>query len=108
MKTTTKPNRPKRRVCHICSKFSEEAMYLLHGKNICQKCGVKAVEAYSSLANEPVGDPSVKVFMPTFFALALCLLVGLAACDGGSDNLTMTGTQKCTVIVNGEEHPCQK
>lgn len=107
MNTTTKPNRPKRRVCQICSEFSEEAMYLLHGKNICPKCGVKAVEAYSRLASEPLGDPSAKVRL-TFasIALALCLLVGLAACDGGSDNLTMTGTQKCTVTVNGEEKPC--
>ena len=34
----------------------------------------------------------------------------LAACDGGSDSVTMTGTQKCTVTVctNGvcQEKPC--
>ncbi len=107
MKTTTTPNRPQRRVCHICSEFSEEAMYLLHGKNICPKCGLKAIEEFSRMAVEPLGDPSsVKVRFRNFFSLALCVLLGLAACDGGSDSVDMTGTQKCTVTVNGEEKPC--
>lgn len=39
-------------------------------------------------------------------SLALCLLVGLVACDGGSDSVDMTGTQKCTVTVNEKEKPC--
>ncbi|MDO8356954.1 MAG: hypothetical protein Q7U76_11245 [Nitrospirota bacterium] len=107
MKTTTKPNRPRRRACHICSEFSEEAMYLLHGKNICEKCGVLAVQRYSELANEPLGDPSSKVHLKFAGFLALCLLMmGLAACDGGSDSVDMTGTQKCTVTVNEKEKPC--
>lgn len=40
----------------------------------------------------------------------LVLAFALSACDGGSDSVTMTGTQKCTVTVctNGvcEEKPC--
>jgi|CXWL01.1.fsa_nt_gi hypothetical protein len=106
MKTTTTPNRPRRRVCHICSEFSEEAMYLLRGKNICQKCGVLAVQQFSELSNEPLGDPAAKVRLTIFVSLALCVLLGLAACDGGSDSVDMTGAQKCTVTVNEKEKPC--
>ena len=43
--------------------------------------------------------------------VALMFLLLLSACEGGSDRLTMTGTQKCTVTVctNGDckEVPCQ-
>ena len=43
--------------------------------------------------------------------VAFLLLLTLSACDVGSDTLTMTGTQKCTVTVctNGDckEVPCQ-
>jgi len=103
---TVKPNRPRRRVCAICSEFSEEAMYLLHGKNICPKCGLRAVEEFSRLTDEPLGDPSEKVRLTIVVSLALCVLLGLAACDGGSDSVDMTGTQKCTVTVNEKEKPC--
>jgi len=103
---TAKPNRPRRRVCALCSEFSEEAMYLLHGKNICPTCGLRAAEEFSRLADEPLGDPSGKVRLTTFVSLALCVLLGLAACDGGSDSVDMTGTQKCTVTVNEKEKPC--
>ena len=106
MKYHTKPNRPRRRSCHICSEFSDEAMYLLHGKNICEKCGVLAVQRFSELSAEPLGDPSGKVRLTIFISLALCLLLGLAACDGGSDSVNSQGVQKCTVTVNGEEKPC--
>lgn len=44
--------------------------------------------------------------MKTVVALSLCLLLGLAACDGGSDSVDSQGVQKCTVTVNGEEKPC--
>jgi major membrane immunogen (membrane-anchored lipoprotein) len=38
-----------------------------------------------------------------FCIVALSVL--LTACDG-SEETTMTGTQKCTVTINGQEQPC--
>lgn len=37
--------------------------------------------------------------------LLVAMLLGLAACDG-SEETTMTGQQKCTVTINGQEQPC--
>lgn len=106
MVTTVRPNRPKWRVCSVCAEFSEEAMYLLHGKNICQRCGVQAIQYYRSLSEERLGDPSSKVKLVGLLALTLCVLLGLSACEGGSDSVDSQGVQKCTVTVNGEEKPC--
>jgi len=44
--------------------------------------------------------------------MLILLALLLSACDGGSDAVTMTATQKCTVEIctNGEceEVPCSK
>lgn len=93
------------RLCVMCRKWTHRAMYLVRGREICSECGAVEIRRWNALILS--ADQQEKRSLVTTAALALCLVLGLAACNGdGDDTTSATGAQKCTVTVNGQEKPC--
>lgn len=107
------------RKCGRCEQFTSAAMYLVRGREICEACGVtelaewnalmEVTPAYDAMCHVQRMTPEEKRRTGSAGVLALCLVLGLAACsddNGGGETVNAQGVQTCTVTVNGQEKPC--
>lgn len=84
-------------------------MYLVRGREICAECGATELAEWNRLMRDAERNPIKPQRSKAAGVLALCLVLGLAACsddNGGGETVNAQGVQNCTVTVNGQEKPC--